>query len=102
MLASGAPLTVVPEDAIPDGTPAALSAPVVADISSRMDYPRWWDLATAAVFVARPAKVDEGVWELDAAEPGRLVRTGDGPVRVVRSLDAAALEREYGLAFAVD
>ena len=83
------PLTVVPEDAIPDGTPAALSAPVVGNIASTMDYPKWWDLATAAAFVAPPAKVDEGAWRLDAAEPGRLVRSGDGPVRVVRSLDAA-------------
>ena len=86
VLAAGVPLTVVPEDAIPDGTPAALSAPVVGDIASTMDYPKWWDLATVAALVARPTEVDEGAWRLDPAEAGRVVRTNDGPIRLVRSL----------------
>jgi hypothetical protein len=102
VLAAGVPLTVVPEDAIPDGTPAALSAPVVGDIASTMDYPKWWDLATVAALVTPPTHVDEGAWGLDPAEPGRLVRTDDGPIRTVRSLDAATLERDYDLAFTTD
>jgi hypothetical protein len=92
VLAAGVPLTVVPEDAIPEGTPAALSAPVVGDIASTMDYPKWWDLATVAALVTPPTHVDEGAWGLDPAEPGRLVRT----------VDAATLERDYDLAFTTD
>lgn len=102
VLAAGVPLTVVPEDAIPDGTPAVLSAPVVGNIASTMDYPKWWDLATVAALVAPPTDVDEGTWRLDLAEPGRLVRTENGPIRVVRSLDTATLKGEYGLAFSID
>ena len=67
-----------------------------------MEYPKWWDLATAAALVVGTAEVVEGAWRLDPSEPGRLVRAGDGPVRVVRSLDRATLEREYGVAFATD
>jgi len=102
VLVTGVPLTVVPEDAIPEGSPAALSAPVVGNIASTMDYPKWWDLATVAALVAPPTNVDKGAWRLDPAEPGRLVRTEDGPIRMVRSLDAATLESEYELAFSAD
>jgi hypothetical protein len=43
--------------------------------------------------------VETGRWVLDPAEPGRLRRTGDGEVRVVRSLDADLLDAAYRLAF---
>jgi inosine-uridine nucleoside N-ribohydrolase len=101
VLAAGAPLTVVPEDAVPSGTPSALSAPVVNSVAAAVGYPKWWDLAAAAALVAPNAGVYEtGTWTLDDSEPGRLRRGGDGPVRVVRSLDASALEGEYARAFA--
>ena len=48
-----------------------------------------------------PADVDTGAWGLDDSEPGRLVRQGDGSVRVVRSLNATSLESEYQRAFPV-
>ena len=102
VLAAGVPLTVVPENAIPDGTPDAIAAPVVGAVAATMQYPKWWDLATAASLVAGTVAVDEGAWVLDDSEPGRLVRAGDGTVRVVRSLDEPTLEREYGVAFAAD
>jgi Inosine-uridine preferring nucleoside hydrolase len=100
VLAADVPLTVVPEDAIPEGTPEALSAPVVRDVPARIDYPKWWDLAAAATLVAgRGVQVESGTWAIDRAEPGRLRREGEGPVRVVRSLDEASLEAEYARAF---
>ena len=101
VLEAPAPLTVVPEDAVPDGTPAALSAPVIGQVAALMAYPKWWDLAAAAALLASDAAtVDAGGWVLDEAEPGRLTRSGDGSVvEVVRELDAAALEAEYAHAF---
>ena len=101
--ASGTGLTVVPEDAVPFGTSPALSAPVVSNVAAAGRLPKWWDLAAAAALVAPDAgEVETGTWTLDDSEPGRLRRTGDGPVRVVRSLDASALEGEYARAFSVD
>ena len=100
VLAAGVPLTIVPEDSVPTGTPELLTAaPGVAPVAATVDYPAWWDLATAAALVAGTRDVEPGEWALDPSEPGRLVRAGDGPVRVVRSLDAAELEAAYGLAF---
>lgn len=100
VLAGPAPVTVVPEDAVPDGTPDALDAPVVAPIAAAVALPAWWDLATTAALVAPDAaRVETGRWVLDPAEPGRLRRAGDGEVRVVRSLDADLLDAAYRLAF---
>lgn len=102
VLAAGVPLTVVPEDAVPSGTPSALSAPVVSSVAAAFGAAQWWDLAAAAALVAPGAgKVETGTWALDDSEPGRLRRDGDGPVRVVRSLDASALEAAYARAFVV-
>ena len=51
--------------------------------------------------VAPPSGRDEaGTWKLDPAEPGRLVRTDEGPVRVSVELDGDSLEEEYARAFA--
>lgn len=100
VLSSGVPLTLVPEDAVPTGTPDALDVPVVAQVAAANDYPAWWDLAAAAAVVAPgAAQAEDGRWELDRSTPGRLRRVGDGPVRVVRSLDRAALEAEYAATF---
>ena len=95
------PLTLVPEDAVPDGTPPQLSAPLVRDVAAAVDYPRWWDLATAASLVSPySGTIRPGAWQLDPAEPGRLVRTGSGGVDVVAELDEGYLEEEYARAFA--
>ena len=64
-----------------------------------MQYPAWWDLAAAAALVAGATDVQTGQWVLDDDVPGQLVRTGDGDVRVVRSLDGPVLEPEYEKAF---
>lgn len=99
VLESGAPLTLVPEDAVPDGTPPQLAAPVVRDVAAAVSYPRWWDLATAASLVSSYSGVlQSGTWRLDPDAPGRLVRTGLGSVRVVVELDEASLEEEYARA----
>jgi hypothetical protein len=100
VLSAPAPVTVVPADAIPNGMPKALHAPVVGAIAFRVQLPKWWDLTTAAALVADPGDVETGRFALDPAEPGRLRRTGDGPVRMVRSLDNASLEQQYALTFA--
>jgi len=100
VLAAAAPLTVVPEDAIPEGTPDALSAPVVGAVAATIDYPKWWDLATAAALVTDGARVETGRWVSEASEPGRLRRDGAGSVRVVRSLDGGQLDAEYTRVFA--
>jgi hypothetical protein len=100
VLASPAPLTVVPEDAIPAGTPDALSAPVVGAVAVAVDYPKWWDLATVAALVTDGATVERGRWVSDPSERGRLRRDGAGPVRVVRNLDVGLLEAEYARVFA--
>jgi Inosine-uridine preferring nucleoside hydrolase len=101
VLAAPAPLTLVPEDAVPDGTPSALAAPVVSTVAATVDYPRWWDLAAAAALVVpRAGEVEAGAWVLDDSEPGRLRRAADGTVRVFRRLDSEVLGAAYGKAFA--
>jgi hypothetical protein len=100
VLAGPAPLTVVPADAVPPGTPGDVRAPVVDRLLAAADVPAWWDLATAAALVApKAAGPDAGQCSLDASVPGRLVCRGAGDVRVVRSLDPAALAHEYARAF---
>jgi hypothetical protein len=101
VLAAGVPLTVVPEDAVPTGTPEVLSsAPVVDRVAATVSYPAWWDLAAAASLVVdNAADVETGEWVLDEDVPGRLVRVGEGDVQVVRSLDEQALEAAYAEAF---
>lgn len=100
---SGGPrLTIVPLDVVPDGTPPALRAPVVGSVSAQAGLPAWWDVAAAAVVVQPTAAVvTSGGYALGGSEPGRLRRTGDGPVRMVTSLDEAELEEVYGQVFAV-
>jgi hypothetical protein len=98
VLAASVPLTVVPDDAVPDGSPSALAAPVVGAVAAVAGISKWWDLATAAAFVAPAAAVPErGAWAVD--DSGRLTRTGAGPVRVLRSLDEAVLDGVYEEAF---
>ena len=100
VLDTGVPLTVVPEDAIPEGTPDVLRAtPIVGAVAASIDYPKWWDLATAAALVGGVAGVESGSYELDPAEPGRLERSDEGTVQVVRTLDEDALEAAYREAF---
>jgi len=101
VLAAAAPLTIVPEDAIPLGTPDALDGPVVGRVSAVAGIPAWWDLATAgAVLAPRAGRVEVGEWVLDPSAPGRLRKVGVGDVRVYRSLDPAPLEAQYARAFA--
>ena len=96
VLAAGVPLTIVPEDAIPMGTPEVLfSAPVVSRVAATIDYPAWWDLATAAALVTGATETTTGQWVLDDEVPGRLVHVGDGEVAVVTSMDATSLEAAY-------
>jgi hypothetical protein len=99
VLDAGVPVTVVPEDVVPDGTPAALAAaPVLGDVAATVGYPRWWDLAAAAALVTPEAvETSDGEWVLDG--PGRLQRVGPGQVRVVRSLAGESLEASYARAF---
>ena len=100
VLGGPAPVTLVPEDAVPAGRPDALSGPVVGRVAATVDYPRWWDLATAAALVARaPGRAETGSWLVDHSEPGRLRPAGTGQVRVYRSLDRASLEASYAEAF---
>jgi Inosine-uridine preferring nucleoside hydrolase len=100
VLAAPAPLTLVPEDAVPVGTPRALEGPVVGRVAAAVDYPKWWDLAATAVLVAPDAgEWETGGWTLDDSEPGRLRRDGDGSVRVYRTLHMAALEAAYDEGF---
>jgi hypothetical protein len=101
VLGAGVALTIVPEDAVPDGTPDALAvAPVLGLVAADAGIPRWWDLATAASLVTDPAESTTGRWVLDETIPGRLVRAGDGDVQVVRSFDAEQLAAAYAQTFA--
>jgi inosine-uridine nucleoside N-ribohydrolase len=97
VLRSGVPVTVVPADAVPTGTPEVLAAaPVVGRVVAAADVPAWWDLAAAAALVATDAgAVESGHWVLDPAAPGRLVRTGTGTGTVYRSMDEQTLASEY-------
>jgi Inosine-uridine preferring nucleoside hydrolase len=99
----GPRLTIVPLDAVPLGTPSALTGPVVGSVSAQAALPAWWDAATAvAVVEPGAAAVRTGTFTLDASEPGRLRRIGEGPVRVVDGLDPAVLDRVYASVFAAD
>ena len=81
VLAAAVPLTIVPEDAIPYGTPDALDAPVVGVSAVAVGSPTWWDLATAAALVAaRGGSTGRLEPRRGRARPA-LARTGDGAVR---------------------
>ena len=103
VVAGPVPLTVVPDDPVPRGAPVALAGPVVGGLgrAAGFESPAYWDLATAGVFVAPDAATTEsGAWSVDTtADRGRLTRPGDGPVRVVTELDAAALDEVYRSVF---
>lgn len=100
VLAGPVPVTVVPDDPIPAGTPDELVVGVVGMIATAAgDVPKRWDLATAAAFVEPGlAEARRGTWEVD--DTGRLTRTGPGPVTVVTALDEAGLNASYARAFA--
>ena len=97
------PLTILPDDPVPDGAPAGLAGPVVGGLGRDPQFttPAYWDLATAGSFVEPGvATTRTGTWEVDTTgDRGRLRRTGDGPVRVVTRLDTAALDRVYAATF---
>jgi hypothetical protein len=99
VLAGPVPVTVVPDDPVPPGAPDGLAGPVVGGLGRvpGFESPKYWDLATAGTFVdGSAATTESGAWIVDTTDDrGRLTRTGDGPVRVVTSLDAAALDRLY-------
>jgi Inosine-uridine preferring nucleoside hydrolase len=100
VLAAPTPLTLVPEDAVPPGTPDALQVPVADRIVATAHLPAWWDLATAAALVAPDAaRAEAARWVLDPSARGRLVPHGHGSVRVVRSLNRAVLDAEYARTF---
>lgn len=100
VLAAGVPVTIVPEDAVPVGTPEVLrTSPVAGQVAARSGLDTWWDLATAAALVAPGGTRSSGRWVLDPDVPGRLARAGKGGVRVVRSLSAAELQKVYAAAF---
>ncbi|MFC7492799.1 MULTISPECIES: nucleoside hydrolase [unclassified Nocardioides] len=93
------PVTVVPDDPIPAGTPEELVVGVVGAIATAAgDVPKRWDLATAAAFV-EPTLADtrRGTWTVD--DTGRLTRTGPGRTTVVTALDEAGLNASYESAF---
>lgn len=97
VLASAVPVTVVPEDAAPTGTPAVLAtSPVVGRVVATANVPAWWDLAAAAALVTDGAgRLQAASWRLDPSTPGRLVPTGTGVTRVYRTLDEKSLTSEY-------
>ena len=100
VLAAPVPLTLVPEDAAPLGTPDLMKVPVVDRILAAAQLPAWWDLAAAAALVSPEAgRAEAARWVLDPTAPGRLVPYGHGSVRVVRSLNRSSLEAEYARAF---
>ena len=100
VLAGRVPVTVVPDDPIPAGTPEELVVGVVGAIATAAgDEPKRWDLATAAAFVEPDlATTRRGNWTVD--DTGRLTRTGPGPVTVVTALDEEGLNASYASAFA--
>lgn len=93
------PLTVVPDDPIPAGTPdVLLEASVVGPIAEIAGIPKWWDTSTAAA-LAEPGLVtgERGAWTVD--DSGRLHRHGAGRVLVVDSFDRAGLADALDEAF---
>jgi hypothetical protein len=95
------PVTVVPEDAVPEGTPAPLRAPVVQRVTQAGALPAWWDLAAVAALVD-PAlgRADRGGWAVSTDEPGRLLPApGRADARVYRTLDGDRLEELYAAVF---
>ncbi len=106
VVAGSVPLTVVPDDPVPDGRPDGLAAPVVSRLGNDPAFttPAFWDLATAGAFTT-PAAVtyESGTWEVDLDDDlGRLHRTGAGAVRVVTGLDSDLLDRAYAAVFGSD
>lgn len=103
VLDGSVPLTVLPDDPVPRGAPDGLAGPVVGGLGRvpGFESPAYWDLATAATFVAPSAATTvSGAWTVDTTrDRGRLRRTGDGQVRVVTELDTAALEEVYRSVF---
>jgi hypothetical protein len=100
VLAGPAPLTVVPDDAIPSGIPAVIAeAPIVGPMETMVNPPKCWDLATAASFVDlfEEVPVARGTWTVD--DTGRLHKTGPGNVTVATKLDAERLESTYAEVF---
>jgi inosine-uridine nucleoside N-ribohydrolase len=106
VLSGEVPLTIVPDDPVPPGRPDGLAAPVVSRLGLDPEFtsPAFWDLATAGVFTTpEVATVETGSWDVDVEQDrGRLVRTGDGPVRVVTGLDTGDLDRAYAEVFGAD
>ena len=93
VLAGRVPVTVVPDDAIPD------EVPPVGSLLPTYDPPKWWDTSTAAASVEPGlATVEEGSWTVDGS--GRLHRTGPGRVRVATALDPARLGDVWAATFA--
>jgi Inosine-uridine preferring nucleoside hydrolase len=97
------PLTIVPDDPVPQGRPDGLTAPVVGSLGLDPEFtsPAFWDLATAGAFTTPDAvTVLTGTWAVDVEDDrGRLTRTGPGPVRVVTHLDTEELDRAYTTVF---
>lgn len=105
VVAGRVPLTIVPDDPVPDGRPAGLSAPVVSRLGTDAEFtsPAFWDLATAGAFTnLTAATYESGAWDVDLDDDlGRLHRTGDGTVRVVTGLDSDALDQAYAAVFGI-
>ncbi|HEX5918543.1 MAG TPA: nucleoside hydrolase [Nocardioides sp.] len=103
VLAGPVPVTIVPDDPVPDGAPDGLAGPVVGGLGrvAGFESPKYWDLATAGTFVAPGAATTEsGTWAVDTTgDRGRLRRTDEGQVRVVTELDATALDEVYRSVF---
>ena len=106
VVAGSVPLTIVPDDPVPDGRPAGLAAPVVSRLGNDPAFstPAFWDLATAGAFTTPDAVTYEsGTWSVDLDEDrGRLHRTGDGTVRVVTGLDTLVLDQAYAAVFGTE
>lgn len=106
VLGGPVPVTLVPDDPVPDGRPAGLAAPVVSRLGMDPEFttPAFWDLATAGAFTTPAAvRVETGTWTVDLErDRGRLERTGDGPVRVVTGLDTVLLDEAYAAVFGTD
>ena len=103
VVAGPVPLTIVPDDPVPDGAPDGLAGPVVGGLGRVPEFqsPAYWDLATAGVFLTPGAATTEsGTWSVDTTgDRGRLRRTGGGDVRVVTAVDVGALDEVYRSVF---